>query len=233
MRPNTGADAFRRSVAGLGEALCALGKHGPEAHEIRRDDAIGAKVAWAVDNHWIDAAVVPVGADPPADDASLPHCLWIASGQRAENRRELTDIAMPAMSLDLVDLQDRDGSAEEVSLGDIGGVNDRAYGGTQLGRLIGALPPTIGRAYAVREPGGRLVSVAAAIDIGTDVSVQWVATDPAHRRQGLGTRVMRALLTEARRRGRRTASLQASPDGLPLYQRLGFRTVGHLHAHVR
>ena len=44
---------------------------------------------------------------------------------------------------------------------------------------------------------------------------------------------MRALLIEARRRGLRTASLQASPDGLPLYERLGFTTVGHLHAHVR
>jgi len=231
MGPDT--EAFRRSAAGLGEALSALGRHGREAHEIRRDDAIGARVAWAVDNHWIDAAVVPVGEAPPADDASLPHCLWITSGQTAENRRELPDIAMPAMSMDLVDLHDRDGSVEKVPLGDIGGVNDRAFGGTFLGPLIGSLPPTIGRAYAVREPGGRLVSVAGAFDIGTDVSVQWVATDPEHRRQGLGTRVMQALLTEARRRGLRTASLQASPDGLPLYERLGFTTVGHLHAHVR
>src|SRR5919199_317900 len=135
-RMGTTADAFRRSAAGLGEALCALGRHGRDAREIRRDDAIGAKVDWAIDNHWIDAAVVPVGAAPPADDASLPHCLWIASEETADNRRVLTDIAMPAMSLDLDDLQDRDGSFEEVPLSEIGGVNDRAYGGTKLGSLI-------------------------------------------------------------------------------------------------
>jgi GNAT superfamily N-acetyltransferase len=227
------ADVFRRSAAGLGEAMAALGRHGPDAHEVRRDDAVGARVAWAEESHWIDAAVVPVGAAPPADAASLPHCLWIASGGRAEARTELPGITMPVMWLDLADVADESGAVEDVPLADIGAVNDRAYGGTKLGPLIGNLPSTIARAYAVREPGGSLVSVAAAFDIGSDVSVQWVATDPAHRRQGLGTRVMRALLADARRRGLRTASLQASPDGLPLYERLGFETVGHLHAHVR
>jgi GNAT superfamily N-acetyltransferase len=231
--PGSTAPGFGRAAAGLGEALGALGRHGAGAHEVRRPDAVGAEVAWAADNHWIDAAVVPVGATPPADDPSLPHCLWIASGERADGRTELPGIAMPVMTLDLVDVPDGRGAAEAVPIGEIGVVNDRAYGGSQLGSLIGALPPTVGRAYAVRGDGGRLASVAAAIDLGTDVSVQWVATDPAHRRRGLGTQVMRALLGDARRRGLRTASLQASPDGLPLYRRLGFTTVGFLHAHVR
>jgi len=227
------SDVFRRSAAGLGEAMAALGRYGAGAHEVRRRDAVGARVDWAVESHWIDAAVVPVGAAPPADDESLPHCLWIESGRRAEARTELADITMPVMWLHLAALEDADGTAEEVPLADIGAVNDRAYGVRKLGPLIGALPATLGRAYAVREPGGSLVSVAAAFDTGSDVSVQWVATDPAHRRQGLSTRVMHALLAAARRRGLRTASLQASPDGLPLYERLGFTTVGHLHAHIR
>ena len=230
---STSTAGFPQAAAGLAEALSALGRHGAGAHEVRRPDAVGARVPWAADNHWIDAAVVPVGATPPADDAALPHCLWIASGGRAEGRTELPDIAMPVMALDLADLPEAGAAAEAVPIGEIGAVNDRAYGGEQLGPLIGALPPAFGRAYAVRDPGGGLASVAAAVDLGTDVSVQWVATDPAHRRRGLGTQVMRALLDDARRRGLRTASLQASPDGLPLYERLGFTTVGYLHAHVR
>jgi GNAT superfamily N-acetyltransferase len=222
--------AFARSAAGLAEALWAVGTYGRDTEAIRRDDAVGARVPWAEDNHWLDAAIVPVGATPPIDDPALPHCLWIESGKTAGGRRELPEIAMPAMALELTD-QHNDG-VEEVPLSEIGGVNDRAYGGSYLGPALAALPATFGRAYAVRADG-RPVSVAAAIDLGDDVSVQWVATDPDHRRQGLSTRVMRALLSDARCRGRKTASLQASPDGLPLYERLGFRTVGLLHAHVR
>ena len=227
------ADAFRRSAAGFGEALAALGRHGPDAREVRRDDAVGARVGWAADHHWIDAAVVPVGTAPPADDPALPHCLWIESGRRAEGRSLLPDIEMPVMTLDLAGLPETGEAAERVAIGEIGAVNDRAYGGNRLGRLIAALPPDLGHAFAVRAADGRPASVAAVIDVGTDASVQWVATDPAHRRQGLGTRVMRAALADARRRGARTASLQASPDGFPLYERLGFVTVGRLHAHVR
>ena len=227
------ADALRLSAAGFGEALAALGRHGPDAREVRRDDAVGARVGWAADHHWIDAAVVPVGTAPPADDPALPHCLWIESGRRAEGRSLLSDIEMPVMTLDLAGLPETDEAAERVAIGEIGAVNDRAYGGDQLGRLIAALPPDLGHAFAVRATDGRPASVAAVIDVGTDASVQWVATDPAHRRQGLGTRVMRALLADARRRGARTASLQASPDGFPLYERLGFATIGRLQAHVR
>jgi GNAT superfamily N-acetyltransferase len=225
-------DAFAPAVAGFAEALCALGKHGPGAVEVRRDDAAGARVGWAEEHHWIDAAVVPAGVAPPADDPSLPHCLWVEAGVSAPGRTILTGIAMPVMALDLGDVPEA-GGVERVPIGEIGAVNDRAYGGGQLGRLIASLPPDFGHAVAVRGGDGALASVAAAIDVGDDASVQWVATDPAHRRQGLGTVVMRAVLGEARRRGRRTASLQASPDGFPLYERLGFTTVGHLHAHVR
>ena len=159
---STSTAGFPQAAAGLAEALSALGRHGAGAHEVRRPDAVGARVPWAADNHWIDAAVVPVGATPPADDAALPHCLWIASGGRAEGRTELPDIAMPVMALDLADLPEAGAAAEAVPIGEIGAVNDRAYGGEQLGPLIGALPPAFGRAYAVRDPGGGLASVAAA-----------------------------------------------------------------------
>lgn len=230
-----GSERFRQAAAGFGEALAALGRYGPGALEVRRAGAVGARVGWAADHHWLDAALVPAGAAPPADEAELPHCLWTEPGRRLQGRTELTALAMPVMTLDLRDAPGAaaDAAVERVPIGEIGAVNDRAYGGDQLGRLIAALPPDLGHAYAVRTPGGLLVSVAAGLDLGGDVSIQWVATDPGHRRQGLGTRVIHRLLEEARQRGRETASLQASPDGLPLYRRLGFTTVGHLHAHVR
>ena len=54
--------------------------------------------------------------------------------------------------------------------------------------------------------------------------------DASLRRRGLAAWVVGAALTEARADGARTATLQASPDGFGVYERLGFRTVVTLYA---
>jgi GNAT superfamily N-acetyltransferase len=51
-----------------------------------------------------------------------------------------------------------------------------------------------------------------------------VATDHRARGRGLATRLMTAALIEARERGCRTSSLQASPLGEPVYTALGYQT---------
>ena len=63
---------------------------------------------------------------------------------------------------------------------------------------------------------------------GADVSIQYVATPDRFRRRGLATALLRAILAGAYASGARTATLQASPDGRPVYERLGFRTVATL-----
>lgn len=50
-----------------------------------------------------------------------------------------------------------------------------------------------------------------------------VATRPAFRRRGIGTALCWTVLDEARRKGLRTAVLQASEDGEGVYARLGFQ----------
>lgn len=52
-----------------------------------------------------------------------------------------------------------------------------------------------------------------------------VATIPRARGQGIGTALTLVPLLEARRRGYRVGTLQATPMGFPVYERLGFREV--------
>lgn len=61
---------------------------------------------------------------------------------------------------------------------------------------------------------------------GSDVGVYAVGTAPDWRRRGLARALMLHVLADGRRRGARTASLQSTRMGQPLYAQLGFRPVG-------
>jgi GNAT superfamily N-acetyltransferase len=55
--------------------------------------------------------------------------------------------------------------------------------------------------------------------------IGWVATLPAFRRRGLGTLVTAAAADALLDSGVTGVTLQASPDGLPVYEKMGFREV--------
>ncbi|HZH25338.1 MAG TPA: GNAT family N-acetyltransferase, partial [Solirubrobacteraceae bacterium] len=76
---------------------------------------------------------------------------------------------------------------------------------------------------------GETASVAMAFDVDSDTAIWFVATLPRARRHGLAAQILQRLLLDARGRGQRTASLQASQAGRPLYERLGFAAAGTLH----
>jgi len=61
----------------------------------------------------------------------------------------------------------------------------------------------------------------------------WIATVPAARGQGAGTAITLHALHEAREAGARLAVLEASPLGLPIYTRLGFREFCQVQSYVR
>ena len=70
-------------------------------------------------------------------------------------------------------------------------------------------------------------------DIAGDTAVWFVATLPHAQRRGLAAAILQRLLLDARERGQQTASLQASQAGRPLYERLGFASVGELHLYEK
>jgi N-acetylglutamate synthase len=93
----------------------------------------------------------------------------------------------------------------------------------QVGRAIltGARQP----GFAVVRSGGEVLAIArAALDDGW-IGVTAVEVDPAHRRRGLASHVMRELLRWAAERGAHSAYLQVAVENGPalaLYDRLGF-----------
>jgi GNAT superfamily N-acetyltransferase len=87
--------------------------------------------------------------------------------------------------------------------------------------LAGARDP----GFAVLRDGGRPVAIArGSVDEGW-VGVTAVEVDPGHRRRGLGTAVLRAILDWGREHGATSTYLQVADDNagaLALYDSLGF-----------
>jgi GNAT superfamily N-acetyltransferase len=73
-----------------------------------------------------------------------------------------------------------------------------------------------------RPIGASMVFVDEPTGIGV---VGWVGTVPEYRRRGIGAAVTRAATNAGFAIGARLLSLQASPMGLPVYEKLGYRTV--------
>lgn len=79
------------------------------------------------------------------------------------------------------------------------------------------------------DEGGAALAYAGITVSLDDGALTNVATAPAARRQGLGEKVLRALMDEARRRGVTHFSLEVRESNFPairLYEKLGFLAVG-------
>ncbi|MFO0950085.1 MAG: GNAT family N-acetyltransferase [Isosphaeraceae bacterium] len=228
------AELARRSVVGFAEIIAALGRWGVDpSAELRRPGLLGARVDAMGDNPWMNAAVVLPGASPPEDDPDLPFCLWTLAGA-APGRVEFPGVATPCLGveLDAPALPAGVGAAEvgTPTLAEVGAINERAYGQSDgvFRRLVqGLRPDGRVRTHGLRVDGA-FVSVMLTLTVDDDLSIQYVATEEAYRRRGLASGLIAAVTASARAEGLRSATLQASPDGLPVYLRLGFRRVATL-----
>jgi GNAT superfamily N-acetyltransferase len=81
-------------------------------------------------------------------------------------------------------------------------------------------------AWWIEVDGRGVASSATWLDRETGVGiVGWVGTDRAYRRRGLGRAVTLATINAGFTKGATVIALQASPMGLPVYEKLGFRTI--------
>ena len=73
------------------------------------------------------------------------------------------------------------------------------------------------------EDAGKIVATTTLLHYGTSLAwIGMVLTRPEYRRQGLAKRLMEDSIASAERRGIRTLKLDATDEGRPLYEELGF-----------
>jgi GNAT superfamily N-acetyltransferase len=116
----------------------------------------------------------------------------------------------------------------------IGTINAAAYGQPGAGYAAAferLADPRLRRHGVIVD--GDFACVAVTLEIEDDICIHYVATVAANRRQGLAAALLANVMTAARTRGVRTATLQSSPDGLGVYTALGFRRLGLLLGFVR
>ncbi|WP_248964994.1 ribosomal protein S18-alanine N-acetyltransferase [Sphaerisporangium perillae] len=85
------------------------------------------------------------------------------------------------------------------------------------------------RHYVVAEAGGRIVGYAGLAAAGDQADVQTIAVSADQQRAGIGSAMLKALLTEAVRRGATAVFLEVRADNPPaqaMYERFGFERIG-------
>jgi hypothetical protein len=81
----------------------------------------------------------------------------------------------------------------------------------------------------IGEVDGQSVSTGYGLTIGDFVGIFNVATPPSERRRGYGAAITVRAVRDGMADGARWAWLQASPAGVPMYERLGFQTIEAWH----
>jgi len=153
------------------------------------------------------------------------------AGALAE-RGHVLDSDPEAMVLDL-DVVERPpepaGFTRELDPLELARLNDHAYGlRDAFARALANIGSDGGLCFYGVEDEDGLASGLVTFDHEDDCSVWLVATRESARGRGLAGALMGHALADARERGRTTSTLQATDLGRPVYERLGYRSLGEI-----
>jgi GNAT superfamily N-acetyltransferase len=229
----------RRSLAAF---VCMLGRGSEGSALFERDGVLGAIVPACPDRSVINSATYRDAASLEAalEELAAAHdeagvrawTVWVPEDDAdaaalLEAAGHELDATPMAMVIDLAGLPDPDAQGldwdDRARPADVARINDLAYGFQKptFGAAMTTLPLRLYEARVDGEP----VSVLGALDDGDDCGIYLVATLKGHRGKGVSRRLLHVALAEARQRGLRTSSLQATKLGHPVYERLGYEAI--------
>lgn len=165
--------------------------------------------------------------------------VWVWPGDDAavrllEDRGHVLDAQPMAMAHDLVGVERPDAEAlpDWTANGDfaeVGPLNDRAYpfGTDSFTRALQYAPADGIHVYLARDDG-EPVGCLLMSDHDGNSDVEAVAVAPEARGRGISGNLLRHALVDASERGMETSTLVSTLLGLPVYEQLGFRPLGHV-----
>jgi GNAT superfamily N-acetyltransferase len=240
---------WRLMLDSMKAAWSGLGPASPGGRTIERDGVV-ASVVPAVpersvmnsviydDDRALEAALDELAAE--YDDAGvLAWTVWVpefdgATPKLLARSGHVLDATPAAMVCDPAQVE-RPAPGEldllqDATFADVAALNDLAYGYSEepFRRALGDAPAVGVYLYVATVDGQPAACVVAEDHHETDCGIYWVATAPEARGRGLATALMREALADAHERGCRTSTLQATKLGQPIYERVGYRSIGTL-----
>jgi ribosomal protein S18 acetylase RimI-like enzyme len=206
-----------------GDWICKIGggvsRRSNSANAVRSEAQLDSAAMGAIQTIYAAAGLPPLvrvlSTLPAAVDRTLAGAGWQAEGQ---TRTLIGPLSSNPAEADLAP------APSPQWLSALDAVNGRDTAGAVAFSAILARIAAPAMFASVRRDGG-IVAGAYGVMHGGWLAIEAVATDPAHRGQGLGARVVRSLLAWGRARGAKASCLQVSADnaaGQALYRKLGF-----------
>lgn len=242
-------EGWRRLIASLAELSNVLDGGSEGMRTIGRDGLVATITPVVPERslindvvYWDAAALVDAydELDAAYEEAGIrAWTVWVPDTDTATaaflaERGHRLDGDPEAMVLDL-DLIDR--PAEPPGLRSDGdpqvmtALNDTVYGLNDIGGMFVPGLANLRRSddmHVYMAGGGSPQACVMAYDHEDDCSIWFVATLEAARGRGYAAALMGHALADGRDRGRTTSTLQATDMGRPIYERLGYRSLGEI-----
>jgi GNAT superfamily N-acetyltransferase len=241
------AEGWRRLIASLAQWSRLIDGASEGMHTVEGGGYVSTITPVAPERSVVNDAVY---WDPAALEASYEEIaaeydrcgvkawtVWVPDTDRATAemlaaRGHRLDADPEAMVLDLDEVErpeEPPGFSRDTDARVVARLNDAAYGMPgDFQRALADMSSAEDMYVYTAGEDGRPSSCLIAFDHGDDCSIWLVATLAHSRGRGLASALMGQALADGRERGRTTSTLQATDLGRPIYEQLGYRSLGEI-----